>query len=377
MRNTALRVIGIVLLMMQLPGPLAHAEDGISKDTILIGRTAGITGPAAVRAKPFTETIQAYFDSVNEAGGVNGRMLKLTNLDDANDPKRAADNVRKLASVDKVFSLIAASGTPPTAAVLPLLTEYQIPMLGTATGADSLRKPNKYMFHVKASFGDELMKIAEHIKAIGITRVAVVSNDDGTGREGSQLAAAALQSQGIAPLVLISFKSGEAKEAVAKLASANAQALVLVSVSGPGAEFFREFVKLPVRPQAFTWSVMVVEAIYKEVGEKAYGLVLSQTVPSPADRTLNLVRDYHELRKQAKLEDGGYSGLEAYIGARVLVEGLKRAGKLPTRAGLIAALESMRNFDLGGDMVGFTATDHVGRRFVELTIVGRDGRFLR
>ena len=356
---------------------VAAAQEGITRDTILIGRTAGMTGSIAARMKPSTEALQAYFDQVNAAGGVHGRMIKLINVDDGNDPKRAVENVRKLVTQEKVFTLASASGTPTTLAVLPLLDEYQIPLVGSTTGADSLRKGSKYLFHVKASYGDELAKIAEHMKTIGINRIAVVFSEDGTGREGNALAQAALAAQGIKPHATIGFKAGEAKGAVERLAKADAQALMLVTLAGPGAEFFKEYVKLPVRPQAFTWSIMVVEQIYKEVGEKAYGLVVSQIVPSPSNRTIGLVRDYHNLLKAAKLEDGGYSGLEAYVGARVLVEGLKRAGKAPTRAGLISAIENMRDYDMGGDMVSFVPDPRVGRRFVELTIVGKDGRFLR
>jgi ABC-type branched-subunit amino acid transport system substrate-binding protein len=370
--------LGLLLSLATLAAALpAHAQDGITKDTILIGRSAGMTGTIAARMKPATEAITAYFDQVNAAGGVNGRQLKLINLDDGNDAKRAAENSRKLVTQDKVFTLFSQSGTPQTQAVLPLLEELQVPLVGSTSGANSLRKPNKFLFHAKASYGQETAKMAEHIKTTGLARVAIVYSDEGAGREGNQLATDALEKVGLKPVAAIAFKPGEGKNAVEMLAKADAQAVILTSLAGPGAEFFKEFVKLPNRPQVFTWSIMVVEQIYKDVGDKIYGLVVSQIVPSPADRAIGVVRDYQEMLKKAKLEDGGYSGLEAYIAARILVEGLKRAGKAPTRAALIAALEGMKNYDLGGDIVSFTADDHVGRRFVELTIVGRDGRFMR
>jgi len=160
------------------------------------------------------------------------------------------------------------------------------------------------------------------------------------------------------------------------LVKANVQAVILGAVAGPGAAFYREFAKVENRPQVFAWSVTGVEAIYKEVGDKARGMVVAQISASPADRSVLLVRDYHAMLKKANLEDGGYPGLEGYIAARVLVEGLKRAGKEPTREKLITALETMHDFDLGDDVVNF-GPDHVGRRFVELTVVGRDGRLMR
>ena len=354
----------------------AQAQPGITKDTILIGRSAGMTGAIAARMKPATEAMNAYFESVNAAGGIHGRRLKLINLDDGNDAKRAVENTRKLINEEKVFTLFSPSGTPQTAAVLPVATEAQVPLVSTTSGADSLRKPNKYFFHLKGSYGDEFAKIAEHLKTTGVTRVVVMHSDDPPGREGRQLAEAALEKQGLKAGAAISFKPGAVKESLAQMVKADPQAIILPSVAGPGVEFYKEFVKLPNRPQVFTWSIMVVEGIYKEVGEKAYGLVVAQIVPSPNDKTFGVSRDYQELLRKAKLEDGGYSGMEGYISSRVLVEGLRRAGKEPTRDKLIAALEGMRNFDLGGEVINF-GPDHVGRRFVELTIVGKDGRFMR
>jgi len=375
MRKTILRMLGLFVLLAPLGAP-AFAEDGISKDTILIGRSAGMTGTIAARMKPATEAMTAYFEQVNAAGGVNGRKIKLLNVDDGNDPKRAMENTRKLITEDKVFALFSPSGTPTTQALLPVATSLQVPLVGSTSGADSLRKPNKYFFHLKGSYGDEFSKMAEHLKTTGVARVVVMYSDDGAGREGRDLAEAALQKQGMKAVASIGFKPGEVKAALDKMVKADPQALILPSVAGPGVEFYKEFVKLPNRPQVLTWSIMVVEGIYKEVGDKAYGLVVAQIVPSPADRSFGVVRDYQDLLKKNNLPDGGYSGMEGYIGARVLVEALKRAGKEPTRDKLIAALEGMHDFDLGGEVVNF-GPDHVGRRFVELTIVGKDGRFLR
>jgi len=122
--------------------PAAAQVDGISADTILIGRSAGMTGAIASRMKPATEAFIAYFDAVNEAGGVNGRRLKFINVDDGNDAKRAVENVKKLISEDKVFVLLSPSGAPQTLAVLPVATAAQVPLVGSTSGAESLRKPN-------------------------------------------------------------------------------------------------------------------------------------------------------------------------------------------------------------------------------------------
>jgi ABC-type branched-subunit amino acid transport system substrate-binding protein len=232
------------------------------------------------------------------------------------------------------------------------------------------------MFHLKAGYGDEFAKMAEHMKTTGVEHVAIIYSDDNPGREGRQWAEAALKKRGVSEVAAIGFKPGGVKAAIDQMVKVDPQAIIMTTVAGPAVEFYKEFVKLPARPQAFTWSITVVEAIYKAVGDKAYGLVVSQVVPSTQDMTYAVSRDYQALIKKAHIQDGGYSGMEGYISARVMVEALKRCGPVPTRDKLVAVLEAMHDFDLGGDVVSFNGPDHVGRHFVELSIVGRDGRFL-
>lgn len=355
----------------------ARAENGVTNDTILIGRSAGMTGSLAARMKPATEAIEAYFAAVNAAGGVNGRRLKLVNLDDGNDPKRAAENTRKLVDEDKVFVMFANSGTAQTAAALKVLSERRVPLIGTTSGADSMQAFDPLVFHYKASYGRELKRIAEYMKTVGIDNVAVVYSSDPTGIEGKQLAEAALKAQGITPRAVVATKPEELGPFLQSTAKAPPQAIVLTALAAPGAGFFKELVQLQDRPQVFSWSVAGVEAIHKEVGEKVRGLVVSQVFPPPHSQSVRVSIDYQKLMAQAKLPNGGYPGMEGYVSARVLMEGLKRAGRDLTRERLTAALRSMHDVDIGNDDVSFGPNDHVGRDFVELTIVGPDGKFLR
>ena len=355
----------------------AAVHGQVGPDTVSIGRSAGMTGALAARMKPATEAMETYFASVNAAGGVNGRKIRLITLDDGNDAKRAADNTRKLIDEDKVFVMFANSGTAQTMAALPVITERKVPLIGTTSGAESVQQFNPLVFHYKASYGRELARIAEHLKTIGIQRVAVVHSPDPTGNEGRALAVAALQSQGITPLLVASTRPDALDPLFAGFASNPPQAIVLTALAAPGAAFFKELLKLPVRPLVLTWSVAGVEAIHKEVGEQIRGLIVSQTFPWPYGTRVKLAADYAKLMESAKLPNGGYPGIEGYIAARILVEGLQRAGRELTREKLVAALQSMRDVDLGGDFVSFDAKDHVGRKLVELTFVDAGGRFVR
>jgi ABC-type branched-subunit amino acid transport system substrate-binding protein len=355
----------------------ARAENGVTADTILIGRSAGMTGGIAARMKPATEAIEAYFAAVNAAGGVNGRKLKLLNLDDGNDAKRAAENTRKLVDEDKVFVMFANSGTAQTAAALKVLTERRVPLVGTTSGADSIQVFDPLVFHYKASYGREIAKMAEYMKSVGIARVAIVYSTDATGLEGKQLAETILMKHGISPQAQVAIKPEETAAFLKGIAKSPPQAILLTALAAPGAAFYKELASSPDRPVVFSWSVAGVEAIRQEVGDKVRGLVVSQVFPSPQSQSSRLSLEYQRLMAQAKLANGGYPGMEGYVSARLLVEGLKRAGRDLTRERLVAALRSMHDVDIGDDYVSFGPNDHVGRDFVELTIVGPDGKFLR
>lgn len=367
----------LALLLALFVSVAARAENGVTNDTILIGRSAGMTGGLAARMKPATEAIEAYFAAVNAAGGVNGRKLKLVNLDDGNDPKRAAENTRKLVDEEKVFVMFGNSGTAQTAAALPVLSERRVPLIGTTSGADSMQAYDPLVFHYKASYGREIGKMAEYMKSVGITKVAIVYSPDSTGLEGKQLGEAALKKQGIAPQSIVAIKPEEIGPFLESVTKSPPQAILLTALAAPGAGFFKELAQLPERPVVFSWSVAGVEAIRQVVGEKVRGLVVSQVFPSPQSQSSRLSLEYQRLMAQAKLPNGGYPGIEGYISARLLVEGLKRSGRDLTRERLVATLRSMHDVDLGDDFVSFGPNDHVGRDFVELTIVGADGKFLR
>ena len=356
----------------------AQAQNGVTDTTIVIGRSAGLTGSLAARMKPATEAIEAYFAAVNAAGGVHGRRIQLITLDDANDSQRAADNTRRLVDEQRVFVMFGNSGTPQTVAAVKVLQERGVPLIGTTSGADSVQAHHALVFHYKASYGQELARIAMHLKTIGITRVALVYSPDPTGLEGRSLAAAALKAQGIGLMAMSSTMPAEAAQLMAGFATAAPQAIVLTALAAPGAAFFKQLTQQPVPPQVFTWSIAGVEAIHKEVGERIRGLVVSQVFPSPQSQASRLAVDYRQLMEANKVGNGGYPGLEGYVSARILVEGLKRAGRELTRERLADALRSLRSFDLGGgDLDTFGTNRHVGRNFVELTMVGANGKFVR
>jgi branched-chain amino acid transport system substrate-binding protein len=183
----------IVALGALLPAlACAQGAPGVSADKILIGQAAVFSGPAAQLGIQMRNGIKAYFDAVNEKGGVHGRKLELVTEDDRYDPTVAPQASKKLIDEHKVFALVGYVGTPTGVQHLPVVTQAKVPLVGMFTGAEALRVPmNRYVFHVRASYYDETEKIVEQVVSTGGKKISVFYQNDAygeAGRKGTELA---------------------------------------------------------------------------------------------------------------------------------------------------------------------------------------------
>ena len=167
---------------------------------------------------------------------------------------------------------------------------------------------------------------------------------------------------------------GSAVQAIAK---ADPQAVVMISAYKSCAAFIKEMKKAGSHPQFMNVSFVGSRALAAELGDTGRGVGISQVVPYPWNVGSPIVRDYQKHLSAAGADDFAFGSLEGYIAARVFVEGLRRAGREPTRESFISALETMREYDVGGFTVTYTPADHNGSRFVDLTVIGRDQKILR
>ena len=116
----------------------------------------------------------------------------------------------------------------------------------------------------------------------------------------------------------------------------------------------------------------------RALGPKAKGLVFTQVVPFPWAVAVPVVKEYQQARaRPAPGTEPSFSGLEGYIGAKVLHAGLTAAGREATRPGIQRAMVSLGRLDLGGMEVRYGAGGYQGSRFVDTVIVASDGRFAR
>lgn len=349
---------------------------GVTTDTILIGQSAALSGPAEQLGNEMKAGADAYFSVVNQAGGVNGRKIKLISVDDGYEPDKAAANTKKLITEDKVLALFGYVGTPTSNAALPIFTAAKVPFVGAFTGAQSLREPfNRYIFNVRASYFDETEQIVAHLVQQGITKIAVFYQDDAYGKAGLAGVEQAMKKRKleIAGTGTVERNTTNVAAAVGKLAKSGTDAIIMISAYKSCAAFIRAM-KLAGGFQQF-WNVSFVgsKALSSELGDEGIGVYISQVVPFPWSDVNPIVRDYQKHIGGASKYS--FTSLEGYIAAKILVEGLKRAGKNPTRESLVDALAGMGKTDLGGFAVSYSPTNHNGSTFVDLTIISRAGTF--
>jgi len=362
---------------------LTLAEPGITENSITLGMTSPFSGPNGAYGNEMRQVIQAYFDQVNKSGGVNGRKINLVALDDGYETDRAVANTRILISEKNAFALLASYGSSPTTeAMNKVFGPSRVPLVGTISGAGSLREPisqnpgSRYMFNVRASYADETEAIVSQLVSLGLKNVAVFYQNDGFGKSGLDGVTTALKKHNLAPTVAATVErnSIDVAAAVEAIAKTKPQAVVMVTLYKPTAAFVKAMKKANQNPMFMTLSPVGTEQLIAELGPDARGIGISQVMPYPWSDVVPMVRDYQKLLGGK----GGYSyyGIEAYAMARVMVDALKRMGKDPSREKLMAALDNT-SLDMGGLKVAFSATNRQGSHFVELTVVGPGGKILK
>ena len=376
MLRTAAVLLSIAAL---LPRP-AGAQNGVFPDRIVLGQAAVFTGPAAQLGIQMRNGIKAYFDDVNAKGGVHGRRLELITEDDRYEQAVAPSASKKLIGEHRVFALLGYVGTPTGVAHLPVVTQAKVPLVGMFTGAEVLRVPfNRYVFHVRASYYDETEKIVEQVLSTGGQKISVFYQDDAygeAGRKGTELALERRRMK-IHSTGTVERNTVKVEQAAKAIHASQPDAVVMVSAYTSIAAFVREMQKLGSGATFYNVSFVGSKALSDALGQDGVGVAISQVVPFPWGTAVPVVKEYQSLAKKAGFTDYNFSALEGFLTAKVMVEGLRRAGKNPTRDALVEALEKMSDVDLGGFFISYSPQNHAGSKFVDLTIISRNGKFLR
>jgi len=346
---------------------------------IVIGQSADLSGPVAASVKETIMGSQLVIDQVNAQGGINGEQIEVIRLDDGLDAKRSIENTRILIEDKKVLALLLNRGTPNTLAVIPLLDKHGVALVGPSTGAMALHKPlQKNIFNVRSTYQREAEKAVQHLHTTGIQRIAVVQADDSFGKDAMEGASKGFEKAGLAPavLALADRSKPDYSAIVPQLLKANAQAVLWIGSGTAVTEGVKALRAAGSAAQIITLSNNAASGFIKELGSASAGVIVTQVLPYERSFGHPLIKEAMALAKAKGQTELSPALLEGFVATKVMVEALRRTGPKPTRARLIATLNSFQ-YDLGGNIdVSYSPTDHTGIDYVDLSIVS-EGRFKR
>nr|WP_274377038.1 ABC transporter substrate-binding protein [Collimonas fungivorans] len=361
----------------------AHAGE---QTDIVLGQSAPLSGSFSEMGETYRDGAQIYFEKINKEGGVNGRRIRLITLDDGYDAKRAQVNTKELIEQHQALALFGHMFTNTVFASLPLATAAGVPYVGPYAGNETLYAGpvNHILFMTRASYSTELDALLRHVQAMGLTRVALARYDSPGGAILQKDLEEKLKAIKLAPVgvATMQLNSTQPADVVLKIIKMHPQA-ILLGVSGDDAvAFVRQFNqsadKFPV--QFLARSLIGGHQLVVKLGSESRGIVISQVAPSPFNGETHIAREYQAALKAANAAGrklvASYIGFDGYIAAKVMVEGLRRAGPNPGRPALVKALETMHHWDAGDFIVDYDENNHTGSKFVTVTVIGAGGHYI-
>jgi ABC-type branched-subunit amino acid transport system substrate-binding protein len=345
-------------------------------DKIVIGQSAPLTGSNAELGKDIRDGALAYFRKVNEAGGVHGRPIELVTIDDKNDRKTAGANAVKLVNQDNVIALFGFASTTLSLDAMPVVKEKRVPFFAPFTGADAIYHQNPYVFAMRASYADELGKVLEHWGDLGLTRVTVIHYDDQIGNENYATVERIMKAAGKKPVGVKLKRNADVTGAQIEAIIKSDPEIVVGTTSYDSTAQALKMLHASKHPYNMTTlSFVGPSQLAKMAGADAAGVSVSGVVPPPTKLLVPVVKECGAVVRAAGLPELNYTNLESCIAAKVLVEAIRRAGRDVSRESLYKALATLSGYDAGGYVVSFGPDVRHGSHYVELAVIGSDGRF--
>lgn len=358
---------------------LSDSINGVKENEILIGSSLALGGHAGYLGTQMLHGAMSYIMHINQQGGIHKRTIKLITLDDGYNPTQCLYNTQRLILEKKVFSLFCYVGTPTTVKIIPLVNEAKIPLLGMFTGANRLRHPvNPYLINIRASYYQETQAAVDLIvEKKGLKKVAVFYQYDEYGFDGLRGTEIALKKYNLLPVAKGSYIRGtiNVKKGLEKIIRSDAQAVVMIGTYDSCAQFINLAREKGFSPLFHNVSFVGSKELARRLGDNGEGVIVTQVVPPPTPGPDGMtpagVQEYTRLlKKYYPSSKPSFVGLEGYLNARILVEGLKRAGRDITREKFITAIESIQQFDLGiNNPLSFGKNDYQGLDEVYYTMI--------
>lgn len=365
----------LILIATLLFSPLVW-----SVESIKIGMTTALTGPAAELGLNMRAGIQRYFDILNAQGGIAGRPIELIVRDDGYEPERAAFNMRELIYKDGVLAIIGNVGTPTAIVTVPIAQETKTLLFGAFSGGDVLRPTpaNRYVINYRPSYAEETAEMVKGLLQLGIkpSEIAFFTQRDGYGDAGYQGAIKALHEFGFEDTEQLSHgrytrNTLNVENAVSVLLDSDVtpRAVIMASGYAPSAKFI-QLLQSEIPDVIFLNLSFVSAYSLKEALGDIGNVIVMQAVPA-LDSNLPVVHEYLATLKQFDVELNPNSiSLEGYIVAKIFHQGLLNIEGSITKESIIDGLESLHGVDIGLNVdIYFDENEHQAIHDVWMTYI--------
>ena len=356
---------------------------GAALGQIRIGQTSALTGPASAAVNEINIGAKMYLNAVNAEGGIGGQQIEMVSLDDNNKAPAAAENATQLINDQRVVALFLSRGTPQTQAMLPQLAQGKIVLIAPSTGAMALHQPvNPWVFNVRASYQREAEAVVRHLGLTGLDKLVLLYVNDSFGEDAIQGAMKVFKEANVKPAMMQSVDREKPNYAalIPKLTELKPLGVVIIGSPTSVTAGIHAMRAAGLKATVATLSNNAAGGFITGLGPDAGSVIVSQVFPSERRLAVPMIAEASRLAAAQKVTHLTPAMIEGYAAAKVLVAGLRRAekeNKVVTRLSLKRALESLDRFDIGGLEISYSATDHTGLDFADLSMIGPDGTFRR
>jgi branched-chain amino acid transport system substrate-binding protein len=376
---------------VEAPSGGASTVRGMTDSEVRFGISAPFTGAAKELGNQMRLGIETAFKLANDAGGIDGRQMKLVVADDGYEPTRTTDTMKQLFEKQQVFGFVGNVGTPTAVVALPYALDHHALFFGAFTGADLLRRdpPDRYVFNYRASYAEETDAVVRYlvkIRHLGPDQIAVFAQHDAFGDAGFAGVAKAMRALGgnDSAILRLGYERNtvDVDNAVAGLRAHKApiKAVVMVAAYRAAAKFIEKtrdlYPTMIYTNVSFVGSTALASELMLLGPRYANGVIVTQVVPAVDSYASAILKYKTALAKYFPGEAPDYVSLEGYVDGTLLLEGLNRAGAQPDTEKLVDGLESLRNFDMGlGTLISFSQSEHQGSHKVWATQLDDHGHY--
>lgn len=348
-----------------------------AQDKWVIGQSAPLTGGNASFGKDIRDGAKAYFDAVNANGGVQGRLVELLSIDDKNDRKVAGANTKTLLENKNLVALFGYASATLSLDAMPQAEAKEVAFFAPFSGANPVRAKTPVLFTVRASYGEEMEKILNFWTSLGFKNVSVLHYDDEVGKQNLAVVVEYLKKINLVPKAYSLKRNAVITAAdVDGLLAQQPEVLLNTTLSGALAAVQKDLVGRGRMLPMSSISFIGADQFIKAAGEAGAGVSITQVVPSPTAQ-IPVVRECAKALEASGVKvPMNTTHLEACLGAKILVEGIRRAKSPVNAKNVLDALNNLGSYDLGGFKINFSSGNHHGSQFVELARVTREGKLL-